>query len=390
VSVISAAAQPNNPYASCTVVDGGNFPGGGFSTSQEITVVESAATGTVIQRCDSPTNGGALLPASGSPVDPANRACGFGPGNPAAGIPQGLVAGTNIIAFTNVPATAPGPEGRTAFDFDGDGRADASIFRAATGTWSYASSKANNQIVSERWGSPEDKAVAADYDGDKIADFAVFRPSSGNWFIYGSKEGFRAVQFGSNGDIPQPGDYDGDGRADQAVFRPSNGTWYMMNSTEGFKAVQFGVTSDRPIAADYDGDGKFDQAVYRTSASSSAWYLNKSKEGFAGVNWGVASDVPVPADYDGDRRADIAVYGTAGARTGMWYRLKGSNELVATNWGVASDRPVPADYDGDGKADIAVYRNGMWYSLPTANTAQGFSAIELGNSSDTPVPAALQ
>src|SRR5205085_4691984 len=106
-------------------------------------------------------------------------ACGFGLGNPAAGIPTGLVAGTNIIAFTNVPTgPEPGESANTAFDFDGDHKADASIFRSSTGTWSYAASSKGNEISSTRWGTSGDIAVAADYDGDGKYDFAVFRPSN--------------------------------------------------------------------------------------------------------------------------------------------------------------------------------------------------------------------
>jgi hypothetical protein len=374
VSVISAVgAPPVNPFPSCTVVDGGTFPGGDFNVGQEIVVTEAASAGSTLVRCDSPTNGGTIFPAGGV-VPAGSRECRVT-----------LVSGVNILAFTNGPATAPEPGTRAAFDFDGDGKSDASIFRASTGTWSYAASGADNQIRSGRWGTQGDIAVAADYDADGKSDYAVFRPSTGDWFINGSSAGLKTYRFGQAGDIPQAGDYDGDGSADVAVFRPSNGTWYMMGSRAGFSAVQFGVSTDTPVAADFDGDGKTDQAVYRRSTG--AWYINRSNGGFAGVAWGTATDVAIPADFDGDGRANIAVY-----RAGTWFILKGmgGTDYTAINWGLATDKPVAADFDGDRKADAAVFRSGMWFILRSAQTAASFQSIQLGDNADQIVPAPLQ
>ncbi|HEX9959532.1 MAG TPA: FG-GAP-like repeat-containing protein, partial [Pyrinomonadaceae bacterium] len=86
-----------------------------------------------------------------------------------------------------------------------------------------------------------------DFDGDGRADISVFR--QGNWYLLNSASGFTAVQFGLSSDTPAPADYDGDGKTDVAVFR--NGVWYLQQSTNGFAGVQFGQTNDVPVSSAY-------------------------------------------------------------------------------------------------------------------------------------------
>ncbi|HZH33561.1 MAG TPA: FG-GAP-like repeat-containing protein, partial [Pyrinomonadaceae bacterium] len=261
---------------------------------------------------------------------------------------------------------------RTQFDFDGDGRADISVFRG--GNWYLQQSTAGFRAI--QFGLGSDRIPPADYDGDGKTDIAVYR--GGNWYILqSSNNAFRAVNFGLPDDTVQTGDYDGDGRADVAVFRPSNGTWYLQQSTAGFAAFNFGQAGDKPVAADYDGDGKTDFAVFRAGN----WYVQRSRDGFTAAQFGVSTDIPVAADYDGDGKADFAVF-----RSGNWYVQRSRDGFYSIQFGISSDAPVPADYDGDGKTDVAVFRDGNWY---LQRSTAGFTAVQFGLSADLPVPAAF-
>src|SRR4029453_15575247 len=82
------------------------------------------------------------------------------------------------------------------------------------------------------FGASGDIPVPADYDGDGRADAVIFRPSSGLW--YGPRTGAATIVIqtilGVNGDIPVPGDYDGNHASDPAYYRPSTGAFFGTNA----------------------------------------------------------------------------------------------------------------------------------------------------------------
>lgn len=262
------------------------------------------------------------------------------------------------------------------FDFDGDARADLSVFRTANATW-YVWASQTNSLLALQFGLATDKLVPADYDGDGKTDIAVFR--DGNWYLLQSSDNaFRAVQFGLAGDLPVPADYTGDGRDEIAVYRA--GAWHIFNlANNQFQFVQFGISSDKPVPADFDGDGRTDVAIYRDGT----WYwMRSSDNSLRAVQFGTASDKPVVGHYDGDGHADQAVY-----RGGVWYVLGSMQGFYAVQFGINNDVPVAADYDGDGKTDVAVFREGVWYVLQSSNNQ--LLSGQWGEANDRPVPAAF-
>ena len=284
-------------------------------------------------------------------------------------------------AYTFVTSITSKP---TRFDYDGDGKADLSVFRPSNGQWWHQQS-ADQVVRNATFGVSTDKPVPADYDGDGKTDLATFRPSSGEWFVLrSSNQTLYSVPFGISTDIPVPADFDGDRLADMAVFRVASGTWYINKSSGGTQITQWGAAGDIPVPADYDGDGKADLAIFRPADGS--WWVNRSTAGVFTTTFGVGTDKPAPADFTGDGKTDIAVWRPG---NGSWYVLRSEDSsFFAVAFGANGDTPVPADYDGDGKADLAVFRpdGANWF---VQGSTAGILIQQFGQAGDKPTPAAF-
>jgi uncharacterized delta-60 repeat protein len=281
-----------------------------------------------------------------------------------------------------------GPSGpaRTLFDYDGDGKADVSVYRPSTNYW-YLSRSSDSQTSFHYFGAPNDILTPADFDGDGKTDLAIFRPSNGMWWYQSSMSGtWISRQWGNNGDIPLPSDFDADGRADYIVYHPANNYWYRASSRNGEESERyFGAAGDKPLTGDFDGDGRSDPAIFRPSTGV-FWYMSSIDSVHRAIPWGSSTDIPAPADYDGDGKTDAAVYRPS---NGVWYIFNSATSTYTfMPFGISEDKPVAADYDGDGKADIAVYRpsNGTWYLL---QSTVGFAAQQWGAATDIPTENAF-
>ncbi len=166
---------------------------------------------------------------------------------------------------------APHPE---RFDFDGDRKADISIFRPSNGEW-WVSRSSDGGHFAAQFGASNDKLVPGDYTGDGRTDIAVWRPSTGEWFVLRSEDfSYFSFPFGTSGDIPRPSDFDGDSKTDFILYRPSQNLWYRTN-TIGINSFRvFGIDGDTPLTGDFDGDRKTDLAVYRPSTGG--WWYQSS------------------------------------------------------------------------------------------------------------------
>lgn len=320
-------------------------------------------------------------------------------------------------------------------DFDGDGKADPTVWRYSDGGWYVhpSSGTCPSQMTQssggcfKQWGLSGDKPMAGDFAGANKNDFAVYRPSNKTVYISYSYGGTATVAVGSympgvltNGDIPAPGDYTGDGRTDIAFmyhvqvdnsctpYGKRRDDWFIRDSTTltvtnyTGHAACFPNTARHVVSADYNNDGVSDRAVgYQANSSvPNSWYeiveaYGVSTRSFLVNASGLLSyPIIIEGDYTGDGLPDYVFIDTPSVTWTIF--PNGSSSSSSFVWGLSNDNLVPGDFDGDGINDPAVWRpsNGTWYvkfsslsTCPSGWTSHyGGCALQWGLSGDVPVP----
>lgn len=266
------------------------------------------------------------------------------------------------------------------------------VLRPQENVW-YTGTVGGEGYSAIKWGIDGDVPVPADYDGDGIVDIAVWRPSNSVWYINRSSDS--TIMFYSWGmtsvrptglvpDVPVIGDFDGDGIDDITVWRPDTGIWYALVSSTDLdpakpEIFKWGMYGDIPVPEDFDGDGRTDFAVFRPSENN--WYILESASRlWRRTNFGLAGlDLLVPADYTGDGKAEVAIY-----REGEWrFRNSETGQVESFLLGFKDSVPVPGDYDNDGTTDLAVYFRGTWF-IHTSETPRLVS-FRFGTTTDVPL-----
>ena len=282
-----------------------------------------------------------------------------------------------------------------AEDFDGDGKADLTVWRPSTREWIKSLSSFLGHTMTFIFGEEGDIPTPGDYDGDGISQEAVFRPSTSEWYILNA--GHRSMtirQWGLATDIPVPADYDGDGLTDIAVWRPDSGIWYVIPSSSPKKplTVSLGLPGDIPQPRDLDGDSHTDFVVfrpstgeifYKTSPKSKVLSLLVNAQYAKGTN--SLREILALNDFDGDGRSDFSIIRNISGGLYWHTRFSATSKNTVTQWGLSGDTMMPSDYNGDSRTDYAVVRNVSgtlhWYINPSDGSST--ATISFGFGGDT-------
>jgi hypothetical protein len=257
--------------------------------------------------------------------------------------------GTASGAFSDFTFGDPN-EVYTMDDFDGDGADDYVSWNRYVDAVFEVRRSSRSDTMWVHFGTDgavrDDPTQSGDYDGDGVADFTVFRAPGfvepdgpAVWRVATSTSGSNEVwtyETGLEGNaaefFPVAGfDASGDGIADLVLQTPStispgNGDWHQFDGADvelpGF--FVFGLASDLVLPGNHVGNFQADVAVRRANGGALDHYFRDAESGgsVGPISWGLVTDFSTPGDYDGDGLDDLAVWRPS---TGKFYVRKSSD-----------------------------------------------------------------
>lgn len=205
---------------------------------------------------------------------------------------------SNGTAFTGPPADwadgqGTGTSKQWVMDVDGDAqhKADMITFDSATGDW-YVSTSTGTGFgpTQQQWadghGYTSDDQVIADFSGDGKADAAVYFANTGTWYVanslgttFGGAPSW-SNSHGMNSSRRHVGDVNGDNKADAAYFFAANGHWDIGTSSgSGFWpptawADGHGKDTTEQFLAKVNGDSMADMVTFDRNTGD--WWVSAS------------------------------------------------------------------------------------------------------------------
>jgi hypothetical protein len=238
-------------------------------------------------------------------------------------------------------------------DFNGDGETDLAFYYNGDDSVWLGTSSGTAFIWAQistttlgNWLDGQHRVHVADYNGDGKADFSVYDNATGTngtiwiglstgtsltWSTAAAVGGFGNLLDGAHAFVD--GDFDGDGKEDLLFYYNGDGSlWLGRSSGSTLTFGQVGSTSGYGniidynhdlLGGDFNGDGKTDLAFYSAGDGSLSFGLSTG----TAFTWGVASSTAssgnlidlnhrlYTADVNGDGKLDVVSYDAA---SGAW------------------------------------------------------------------------
>ncbi len=291
---------------------------------------------------------------------------------------------------------------KSYFDYTGSGLASYVVVRNTSGgpggaiTW-FVKDNDGTLLGAEQnfvHGISTDTFLDGDFDGDGIADAVLFRPSLGAFLVRRSSrpnDSLLTIPLGQVGDDAKHiGDYDGDGVSDAAVYRAgasvgvASQTLIRLSSTGLIRTL---VTGENGAFAsggsDFNGDGKADVAIQSNLGGGVARFRifdGVTGTQFADFNFGTPTDVIVAGNHFGSPLADVTTIRAVSGSVNWTTRdtATGVGQPTVVLGASATDFVLSGDYDGDGLDDYATWR-------PSSTAGQSKFTVRKSATPATPV-----